>query len=439
MGQKANSSDTLWVAVIGAGPAGYYTAEALTANDANVRVDIIDRLPTPFGLIRAGVAPDHQSIKNVARRYEATNLRDDVRFVGNLSLGTDVSLSELRDLYDVVVLATGAAKDRALGITGENLPGVIGSGPFVGWYNSHPDFRSLDPDLNIASVAVIGNGNVAVDVARILAKTPSEMANSDLAAHAAEEIHSSTIRDIYILGRRGPLEAAFTPKELGELNNLENCVSLVDANQLPDESIDTKLSGATKKNFVHLRAMAKNKPTDKPVRLHIQFYRKPVEIIGEDCVCGIRLEETTVEDGKCVGTGRTEVLPVGLVIPCIGYKSSPIENVPYNEKWGVFHNEEGLIDDGLYCVGWCRRGPTGTIGTNKPDGVGMAEKIKSEVSPRGKKGRDGLDQLVKERNLNIVTFQDWKKIEAAEIKAAQHGAPRAKIANIDEMVSILDR
>lgn len=438
MGQDHKNSETLYVAVIGAGPAGYYTAEALTADDKNVQVDIIDRLPTPFGLIRAGVAPDHQSIKNVARRYEATNQRDDVRFVGNLALGRDVTLKEIRDLYDVVVLATGAAKDRPLGIDGEKLNGVIGSGAFVGWYNSHPDFKDLNPDLRVASVAVIGNGNVAVDVARILAKTATEMEQSDLASHAAAEIHNSTIRDIYVLGRRGPLEAAFTPKELGELNNLENCVTLVDGAQLPDESIDETLTGATKKNFKALREMVHNKPGDKPVRLHLQFYRRPMAIIGEDCVCGIRLEETVVEDGRCIGTGKSEVLPAGLVVPCIGYRSSPLEDVPYDESRGIYQNDEGLIDEGLYCVGWCRRGPTGTIGTNKPDGVGIAKKIHKEVTASGKPGRKGLNAIIAERGLQIVTFQDWKKIEAAEVAAANAGAPRAKITDINKMVSIAE-
>jgi len=235
------SGDILWVAIIGAGPAGYYTAEALTTGRDDVRVDIIDRLPTPFGLIRAGVAPDHQSIKNVAKRYSATNDRDNVRFVGNLALGRDLTLAELRELYDVVVLATGAARDRQLGIAGEDLEGVVGSSAFVSWYNSHPDYRYLEPNLEVAGVTVIGNGNVAVDVARVLAKTAAEMATSDLAPHAADQIHGAPIRDIYLLGRRGPLQAAFTPKELGELNDLENCVALVDGEQLPDASVDENL------------------------------------------------------------------------------------------------------------------------------------------------------------------------------------------------------
>ena len=433
-----NGSGTLNVAVIGAGPAGYYTAEALTANGRNVHVDIIDRLPTPFGLIRAGVAPDHQSIKNVSRRYEATNERENVRFVGNLALGRDITLAELRGLYDAVVLATGAPKDRPLGIEGEKLPGVIGSGAFVGWYNGHPDFKDLSPDLRVASVAVIGNGNVALDVARVLAKTASEMASSDLADHAASTIHGSPIRDIYVLGRRGPLDASFTPKELGELNELEKCVALVDPAQLPSADTDDTLSGAAKKNMASLRLMASNRAGDKPVRLHLQFYRRPMAILGDKCVCGIRLEETRVEDGVCVGTGITEVLLAGLVVPCIGYRASPIADVPYDDRRGHFDNDHGRIADGLYCVGWARRGPTGTIGTNKPDGIEVAEKILAEIDAGGHPGRDGLDRIVAERGLHIVTFQNWKKIEATETACASQGAPRKKLVDVNEMVRIAE-
>jgi len=435
---QGNGSSTLNVAIIGAGPAGYYTAEALTTADECVHVDIIDRLPTPFGLIRAGVAPDHQSIKNVSRRYEATNCRSNVRFVGNLSLGRDITLAELGTLYDAVVLATGAAKDRPLGIEGQDLPGVIGSGPFVGWYNSHPDYKDLTPDLQVASVAVIGNGNVAVDVARVLAKTAEEMAGSDLASHAARPIHGSAIRDIHVLGRRGPLEASFTPKELGELNILDNCVALVDPSQLPDESLDETLSGAAKKNMSILRALARNKPEDKPVRLHLMFYVRPMAVLGEERVCGLRLEKTRVEDGACVGTGETEVLPVGLVVPCIGYRTSPIADVPYNQRYGCFENEGGKIRTGLYCVGWAKRGPSGTIGTNKPDGAEVAERILAEIRPKGTPGRAGLEEVVAERGLHIVTFQDWKKIEAAEVAAASGPAPRQKFADVAEMVKLAE-
>jgi len=432
------NEQTLWVAIIGAGPAGYYTAEALTGSNENVHVDIIDRLPTPYGLIRAGVAPDHQSIKNVARRYANTNARDSVRFVGNLGLGRDITLAELENLYDVIILATGAPKDRPLDIEGENLTGVYGSGAFVGWYNSHPDFKDLNPDLQVASAAIIGNGNVAVDVARILAKTANEMAQTDIATHASEAITSSNLKDIYLLGRRGPLEAAFTPKELGELNALENCIALVDTAQLPNDDIDKTLSGAQKKNLAALRCMAENKPEDKGVRLHICFYRRPMSIIGNSCACGVRLEETKLENNKAVGTGISEVLPAGLIVSCIGYKGSPLEDIPYDIDRGIFRSKEGKIRDGLYCVGWARRGPTGTIGTNKPDGVGIAAKILSEVQPAGKEGRDGLDALISQRDLHIVTFKDWEKIDTAEIAAAAGGAPRVKFTEIDTMVSIAE-
>ena len=431
------SHKTLWVAVIGAGPAGYYTAEALTKNRDDVKVDIIDALPTPYGLIRAGVAPDHQSIKNVARRYEATNNQENVRFVGNLRLGRDITLRELSNLYDAIVLATGAPTDRDLDIDGSDLPGVTGSAAFVGWYNSHPDYKDLNPDLSVASVAIIGNGNVAVDVARVLAKTAAEMETSDLAAHAADTIHSASIRDIYIIGRRGPKEASFTPKELGELNQLENCVALVNPDHLPPESEDGDLSGALKKNMAALRAMATNKPEDKPVRLHLDFYKRPMAVLGDNRTCGLRLEHTKVdENGACSGTGTSETIPAGLIVPCIGYRASRIEDVPYDDQRGRFQSDEGKIRDGLYCVGWARRGPTGTIGTNKPDGVYVAAKILSEVTADGKEGRDGLDRIIAERGLKIVTFQDWKKIEAAEMGAAHDGAPRAKFADIDEMVEV---
>jgi ferredoxin--NADP+ reductase len=434
---EGEGDTVLWVAVIGAGPAGYYTAEALTNGRDDVRVDIIDRLPTPFGLIRAGVAPDHQSIKNVAKRYSATNDRDNVRFVGNLSLGRDITLKELQSLYDVVVLATGAAKDRELGVDGEDLTGVVGSSAFVSWYNSHPDFRDLAPDLKVASVAVIGNGNVAIDVARVLAKTADEMASSDLAPHAADQIHGAPIKDIYVFGRRGPSEASFTPKEMGELNELDNCVALVDTAQLPDPSGDEALTGAQKKNMAALRKMALNDATSKNIRLHLLFYRRPMAVLGDERVCGIRLEKTKVEaDGSCVGTGEIETLPVGLVVPCIGYRSAPITDVPYNERRGRFENEDGLIADRLYCVGWARRGPTGTIGTNKPDGVGIAKKILDEVQPANREGRAGLDKIVQERDLKIVTFADWKKIDEAETGAAANGAPRVKFSSVDEMIEI---
>ncbi len=427
----------LKIAIIGAGPAGYYTAEALTASPCGHTVDIIDRLPTPFGLIRAGVAPDHQSIKAVAKRYTATAERDNVHFVGNLALGRDITLGELRTLYDAVVLATGAGGDRKLNIEGANLPGVIGSATFVGWYNSHPDFTDLNPNLHCGHVAVIGNGNVAVDVVRILAKTQEELAATDLAEHARPGLAGSKITDIYMLGRRGPEDAKYTPKEIGELAKLERARVLVDPADLPDASLDGTLEGPAKKTVPLLREIAANPRTDAEITIHLKFYARPMAVLGEDSVSGLRLERTArQDDGSVMGTGETFTLDAGLVIPAIGYLASRIEDVPYDPSQGAFINTDGLIEPGLYCVGWARRGPTGTIGTNKPDGSEIAKRIMDEVQPSDKPGRAGLDGLIRDRGLKAVTFRDWTKIDAAEQAAAKQGAPRAKFSAIDDMVRV---
>lgn len=438
MSDEANN--TLWVAIIGSGPAGYYTAEGLVKKGENVRVDIIDRLATPYGLIRGGVAPDHQSIKGVMLRYEKTSNHQNVRFMGNVEVGRDVSLAELREMYDVVVIATGAPNDRRLGIPGDDKIGVIGSAEFVGWYNAHPDFADLSPDLGVKSVAVIGNGNVAIDVVRILAKTAAEMAQSDLAGYARDALHAAAIGELWMFGRRGPVEAKFTQKELGEMGQLENCVALVDGAQIPDElgDIPDKAIPVKTKNLNHLRAFAENNPGDKPVKMHIRFCAKPVEVLGDEKVTGLRLEKTELKDGEYVGTGETFEVECGLIIPCIGYLSNHLEGTAFDEGRGRFPNEEGKLEDRLYVVGWARRGPSGTIGTNRSDGMGVADRILDEVTPRGRPCCGGLDRLASERGFRIVSFDDWKIIEAAEIKAAEGVAPRAKIAHIEDMLTLLD-
>lgn len=431
---------SLMVAVVGAGPSGYYAAETLAKLKApgEIAIDILDRLPTPYGLIRAGVAPDHQSIKNVSARYEKTNALEHVRFVGNLSLGSDVTLSDLMDLYDAVILATGAGKDRMLGLQHEDLPGIYGSAQFVGWYNAHPDYKDLEPNLNVSSVAVIGNGNVALDVARVLAKTAEEMAGSDLAAHAEAPIHSSPVRDIHILGRRGPMDASFTPKELTEMTKLVNAESVIDATTLP--AGDDGLSTVQIKNLKAYRQMRDSAAPDrlKPLRVHLHSYRRPVAFIGDGALDAIRVEKTRLTEGRVAGTGEMLDIPVGLAVTCIGYKSAPLEDVPYDRRHGHFSNEEGLIRPRLYCTGWARRGPTGTIGTNKPDAADVSNRILAEVTPSGKPGRTGLDALATERGLKLVTFRDWKKIEALEEERAEGDHPRAKLADIDAMLEAVD-
>lgn len=434
---------SLKVAIIGAGPAGYYTAEGVLKLAPDAQIDMIDRLPTPYGLIRAGVAPDHQSIKAVTRRFEATHSEGDVGYIGHVSVGSDVSIDELRGLYHAVVLATGAPRDRKLGIAGDDLPGVIGAAAFVGWYNGHPDFADLDISLRHSSVAVIGNGNVAIDVARVLAKTPEEMTSSDLVIHAARRIHSSDITDIGIYGRRGPHQVSFTPKELGEMGELRRATAVVDPAQLPESSADAPLDPGLRKAVGLLRNFATRAAGATPVTIRFEFFAKPVAILGEARVEGMRFMRTQCVDGKAVDTGETFDRPCGLVVPCIGYITPPIPGVPYDDAQGRFANDDGLVLvpdgplGGLYCVGWSRRGPTGTIGTNRPDGFHIAERLMATSPQDIRTGRAGLRALLSERGHRAVDFAAWKNIEAKEIANARPGAPREKYVYTDDMLAVV--
>jgi ferredoxin--NADP+ reductase len=425
------------IAVIGSGPAGYYSAEALQKlYGEDVRVDMIDRMPVPYGLIRFGVAPDHQSIKAVQKRYEKVALSDNVRFCGNVLVGRDVSIPELLHLYDAVILATGAPNDAPLEIPGGDLPGVIGSAGFVGWYNGHPEFAGLAPPLEIETAVVIGNGNVALDVARILAKTPAEFVGSDIVAHAFGALGNASIRTIHILGRRGPHQIAMTPKELGELGHLEAAVPQVDLDDFPPEMDDALLEPGQRKSVTHLREFA-SLPPGKPKTIIFDFFAKPVRIEGDGKVERIIVEKTKLDErGAAVGTGEQYGIDCGLVVTCIGYKTPPIEGVPYEQDRGRFANHDGVIGNGLYAVGWARRGPSGTIGTNRPDGYEVAETIAADLaSVTGRKeGRPGLDKLLASRNVDLVTFRDWQRIEAAEAARAREGSPREKFVAIEEML-----
>ena len=428
------------IAIIGSGPAGYYTAEAAQKHWGDeVRIDIFDSLPVPYGLIRTGVAPDHQSIKAVSNRYEKVALSDNVGFVGNVTIGDDVSIAELQSLYDAVVLATGAPNDRALDLPGANLGNVLGSAAFVGWYNGHPQFANLDPDLSGDTAVVIGMGNVALDVARILAKTRAEFAPSDIVAHALAALEDSQIRRIVILGRRGPHQIMMTPKELGELMHLERASPRVEAADLPDLGDDALLEPGIRKSVTHLRSFAaipEAMRADMRQEIEFDFYAAPKALLGESKVGAIEVERTRLEAGRAVGTGETYTIPCGLVVSCIGYQTSPIPGVPFDEREGRFANDEGRILPGLYCVGWARRGPSGTIGTNRPDGFGVVDKIAEDIGAGGgKKGRAGFDALAAERGLDVVTFRDWKKIEEAETRAAREGAPREKFVDVASMIA----
>ena len=428
------------IAIIGSGPAGYYTAEAAQKLwGEEVRVDIFDLLPVPYGLIRTGVAPDHQSIKGVSRRYETTNQLENVHFVGNVTVGEDITIAELQSLYDAVVLATGAPNDKPAGIAGEGLKNVFGSASFVGWYNGHPQFAKLNPDLSGKTAVVIGNGNVALDVARILTKTTGEFTGSDIVAHALHTLEKSHIDRIVILGRRGPHQIAMTPKELGELAHLSRGCPRVDPADLPDKEEDLFLEPGQRKSVDHLRSFAaipEEFRWDKPVEIEFDFFASPKAILGDGVISGIEVERTVLDsDGRASGTGETYTIACSLIVTCIGYKTSPIPGVPFEESAGRFANDQGRILPGLYCVGWARRGPSGTIGTNRPDGYSVVERIAEDIgSGGGKRGRAGFDELAAARGLDVVTFRDWKKIEAEEEKRARDGAPREKFVDVDEMI-----
>ncbi len=434
------------IAIVGSGPAGYYTAEAAQKTfGEDVRVDVFDMLPVPYGLIRTGVAPDHQSIKAVANRYEKTALTENVRFVGNVAIGRDVEITDLLELYDAVVLATGAPRDRPLELPGDDLGNVFGSAAFVGWYNGHPEFAQLDPDLSGRTAVVIGMGNVALDVARMLAKKEGEFAGSDIVGHALEALSASTIERVIILGRRGPHQIMMTPKELGELGRLDHAAPHVSRADLPDPAEDAILEPGLRKSVNLLREFAATPEHirgEKRIAVEFAFFRQPLALTGEGRVAGIKVEKTALEKGRAVGTGETEVLPADLVISCIGYRTAPIPGVPFDTREGRFANDDGRIMPGLYCVGWAKRGPSGTIGTNRPDGVGViahvAEDLASGVrGTGGRKGRAGFDELAAAKGLDIVTFKDWKKIEEAEAKAAREGSPREKFVDVEAMIRAL--
>ncbi len=431
------------IAIIGSGPAGYYTAEAaLKKWGDEVRIDVFDRLPVPYGLIRTGVAPDHQSIKAVSARYEKAALSPQVRFVGNVNIGSDVAIAELQRLYHAVVLATGAPNDRVLDLPGAGLANVFGSAAFVGWYNGHPQFAALDPDLSGETAVVIGMGNVALDVARILAKTRAEFAGSDIVGHALEALQASRIRRIVILGRRGPHQIMMTPKELGELLHLQRASPRVEAADLPEIGEDALLEPGIRKSVTFLRSMAaipEATRADMAQEIEFDFFAAPKALLGNGKVESIEVERTRLEAGRAVGTGETYTIPCSLVISCIGYKTSPISGVPFDEREGRFANDDGCIMPGLYCTGWARRGPSGTIGTNRPDAASVIERIVEHgaagVGGGSRPGGVGFDALAVERGLDVVTFDDWKRIEAAEIQAARDGAPREKFVDVAAMIA----
>jgi len=428
-------------AVVGSGPAGFYTAEALEkAYGDQARIDIIDRYPVPYGLIRFGVAPDHQSLKAVSKRYDKVAESAGVDFIGNVCIGRDLSVSELLELYDSVILATGAPKDRRLGIPGEDLPGVVGSAEFVGWYNGHPDFADLNPPLDGTHAAVIGNGNVALDCARILSKNHHEFEGSDIVDHALQALDRSAIRTVTILGRRGPHQIAMTPKELGELGHLEAATPIIELADFPSVEADEQLEPGLRKSVSLLRGFA-DLEADKAKRIVFDFFAKPVAIEGDGKVERIVVERTVLdESGSARGTGETYQVPASLIVSAIGYSTVPIDDVPFDG--GKFVNKTGRIQDRLFAVGWARRGPTGTIGTNRPDGYEVADQVVAALPPGSssdRPGAAGLKQLLQGRGIMPTDYDDWRKIEEIENGRARPGSPREKFVRVEDWLKSLGR
>ena len=434
---------TIRVAIVGSGPSAFYTAEALAKSDADCEIDMIERLPAPHGLIRYGVAPDHQTTKNVTRNFDKTAARDEMRFYGNVDIGTDISLDALREMYDAVVLAIGSPEDNKLGIPGEDKQGVIGSAAFVGWYNGHPDFIDLAPDLNSANVCVIGNGNVAIDIARLLVKTRNELSPSDITNDALDALQGSAVTDVYMLGRRGPVEAKFTNVELREMGHLEDCTPQIDGAIIPDgvpeeDEMSDRDRRLREKNLGTLREFVGRDPSELAKRVHFEFYAAPREILGGNKVEGVRLERTQVVDGRAVGTGEFFEIETSLVLPAVGYRSSGLEGLPFNDDWGVAISEDGRAADGLYVVGWIKRGPSGVIGTNRPDGQLAAKQIIEDIPEGTKQGRAALEAALTKSGTRIVNYADWQTLDAHEKANARDGAPREKEITVAAMLGVLD-
>jgi ferredoxin--NADP+ reductase len=453
MAQLGSKEQPARVAIVGSGPSGFYAAEALLGAEEEVTIDMFDRLPAPFGLVRYGVAPDHAKIKNVTKKYEKTAENPAFTFFGNVEVGKDLSVEEMRRYYDAVLFASGAQTDRRLGIPGEDLAGSHPATEFVAWYNGHPDFIDHEFDLSHPTAMVIGVGNVAVDVARILAKTVKELEDSDIAQYALDALAKSRIEDIHLVGRRGPAQAAFTPQELKELGELEDCDLLLDDPTLelnPEsraELDDPKNRNARK--ILDLLAEFANRPKGaNSRRLTLHFLKSPVEIRGDGRMQQVVLEKNklTGEPGKqkSRGTGETEEMDCGLLFRSVGYRGTAIPGVPFQEAWGVIENECGrVIADGkpvpgLYAAGWIKRGPSGIIGTNKPCSVETVRKLLEDLpslEPCPERDSKALLDHLNEKNIKVVDYDTWRKIDAAEIERGRsRGKPREKFVTVDEML-----
>jgi ferredoxin/flavodoxin---NADP+ reductase len=443
------SATPLRVAVVGSGPAGFYAADALLkSEDPPVEVDLIDRLPTPWGLVRLGVAPDHENIKAVSRAFEKTAARPGFRFFGNVEVGTTVSHEELAERYDAVVYTVGAQTDRRLGIPGEDLPGSWAATEFVAWYNGHPDFQDRQFDLSHERAVVIGNGNVAIDCARMLALTADELASTDTTHEAIDAIVGAGVREIVMLGRRGPVQAAFTPpelKELGELAGAEPVVDPADLQLDPASVLELEADRErARRNFDLLEGYAAREAEGRPRRIVLRFLASPVAILGEDRVEAVEVvrNELVEEGGRIVArpTGETEIVPAGIVLRSVGYQGVALPGVPFDERSGTIPNDRGRVEgaERTYVAGWIKRGPSGVIGTNKKDAAETVELLLEDARAgrlAGAKPELQLVDLLEAKGAHFVEYAGWQAIDAAERRAGEPlGRPRVKLTAWEKLL-----
>jgi len=459
MASVGTEENPLRVAIIGAGPSGFYAAEHILKHESIALVDMFDRLPTPFGLVRGGVAPDHPKIKSVIRVYEKTAARDGFRFFGNVKVGTDISIGELEERYHAIVYTVGCETDKRLGIPGEDLPGSHAATAFVGWYNAHPDYADEEFDLSGDRAVVIGNGNVAMDVARMLALTPDELRQTDTADHAINKLAESNIQEIVVLGRRGPAQAAFTNPEIKELGEMVDADVIVDPGDVElDAASEAFIETADKTSRVNvdiLRDFSQRAPEGKHKRIVLRFLASPVEIQGDGKVEKMIIgRNELVEEGgalRAKDSGEREEIECGLVLRSVGYRGVPIEGVPFDDRSGLILNEGGRVLDshdgghktGHYAAGWIKRGPSGVIGTNKKDANETVAHLLKDLESGAlldpaHPEATAVDELLEEKDLRFVSFEDWQLIDEAEVTAGEpHGRPRVKFVRIEEMLDRL--
>jgi ferredoxin/flavodoxin---NADP+ reductase len=458
----------LRVAVVGSGPSGFYAVQALfkkRKEGLNVSVDLFDRLPTPYGLVRGGVAPDHQKIKSVIKAYDKIAAEPGFRFFGNVMLGRDLEVADLVRHYDQIVYATGNESDRRMGLPGEDLQGVYSATEFVGWYNGHPDFRDREFDLAHAQRAVvIGIGNVAVDVARVLARGPDELADTDIAGFALDVLRTSAVEEVVMAGRRGPAQSAFSPKEIKELASIPNADFAVQPEQMVlDDLSRTWLEEAAdrdaKKNVEYLNEAARTPLEGKPRRIRLEFMASPVEFLGDNGrLVGVVLEKNELyADARGTprsrGTGERWREECQLVFKAVGYRGVPISGVPFREDWGIFPNESGRLLEatggpivpGQYVVGWAKRGPSGLIGTNSPCSVATVDAMLEDIQARTaqdepEKRQDAIEATLRARAVDYVTFEDWQRLDRDELERGKSaGKIREKYTSLDDMMAAIHR